>query len=226
MLGDGPIKNKRRLVTSSEEDYRKNRERMVKHQLSNRNITDPNVLRAFLKVPRHLFVPPGFEEQAYEDHPIQIGHEQTISQPYIVAFMIEELELRKEDRVLEIGTGSGYQTALLAELVHEVYSVELVPNLYESARKRLNFLGYSNVNLSCGDGRKGWVDKSPFDKIIVAAASNDIPKNLIEQLKEGGMTIIPVGGEDQNVVVGCKTNGVLVTRSLISVRFVRLQIKE
>lgn len=209
-----------------EEDYRKNRERMVKYQLSNRNITNPNVLRAFLKVPRHLFVPPGYEDQAYEDHPIQIGYEQTISQPYIVAFMLEQLELHKEDKVLEIGTGSGYQTALLAELVKEVYSVELIPDLYESAQERLNFLGYSNVNLSCSDGRNGWADKGHFDKIIIAAASNKIPKNLIEQLKEGGAMIVPIGGENQDLVLGHKICGVLVTKSLISARFVRLKGKE
>lgn len=212
-------------MIGSEEEHRKNRERMVKFQLSDRKITDPNVVHAFLKVPRHLFVPPGYEDQAYEDHPIPIGYAQTISQPYIVAFMLEQLKLCKEDRVLEIGTGSGYQTALLAELVNEVYSIELVRDLYKSAQERLNFLGYSNVNLSYGDGRNGWVEKSPFDKIIVAAASNDIPKSLVRQLKGGGMMIIPVGGEDQNVVLGRKTNGILITKSLISVRFVRLQGK-
>ncbi len=222
MLGDGSIKNKRRLVKTSEEYHRKERERMVECQLAIRKIADPNILSAFLKVPRHAFVPPAFEGQAYEDHPIQIDCLQTISQPYIVAYMLEQLALKKEDKVLEIGTGSGYQTALLAELVKEVYSIEIIQDLYQIAKERLNFLGYSNVYLSYGDGRKGWVEKSPFDKIIIAAATNEIPKKLIEQLKENGLMVIPVGGPEQDLVLGRKIKGVLVTKRLVSVRFVPL----
>ncbi len=195
---------------------------MVECQLAIRKITDLNILSAFLKVPRHVFVPPAFEDQAYEDHPIQIGCQQTISQPYIVAYMLEQLALKKEDKVLEIGTGSGYQTALLAELAKEVYSIEIVQDLYQTAKERLNFLGYSNVYLSCSDGRNGWAEKSPFDKIIIAAATDEIPKKLIEQLKENGLMVVPVGRPEQDLVLGRKINGTLTTKRLVPVRFVPL----
>ena len=222
MLSDGSIKNKCRPVKAPEQ-YRENRERMVERQLVARKITSKRILSAFLKVPRHLFIPQELEDQAYEDHPIQIGYNQTISQPYIVALMLERLQLKSGDRVLEIGTGSGYQTALLAELVQEVYSIEIIEELYQSAKNRLNLLGYSNVYISHGDGQNGWVEKSPFDKIMVAAAvTGEIPRKLIEQLKEDGLIILPVGDQNQNLVLGRKKNAVIITKQLGSVRFVPL----
>ncbi len=225
MLSSGVRRNNRFFVKTPEERLQKEREQMVERQLIARGITDPHVLAAFLKVPRHKFVPQALEGQAYEDHPIQIGHEQTISQPYIVALMLEQLELKKEDKVLEVGTGSGYQTALLAELVKEVDSVEIIEDLCQSAQKRLNFLGYSNVNLSCSDGRQGWAEKSPFDKIVVSAAAGEIPERLIEQLREKGLITIPVGVQIQELIVGQKINGKLITRRSVPVRFVPLTSK-
>lgn len=210
-------------VKASEDRHRKKRERMVEHQLIARGVTNPRILSAFLKVPRHLFVPPVFEDQAYEDHPIQIGNEQTISQPYIVALMLERLELKREDKVLEIGTGSGYQTALLAELVKEVYSMEIDHDLYQPTKDRLNFLGYRNIHLTCSEGQNGWAEHSPFDKIVVAAATDEIPVKLIEQLKENGLMIVPIGDAEQELVLGRKTNNVLATKRLVPVRFVPLK---
>lgn len=222
MLGDGFIKNNRRPVGSTELRVQEERERMVKRQLIDRGIADLQILSAFRKVPRHLFVPRALEDQAYEDHPVGIGHQQTISQPYIVAYMLEQLHLTRNDVVLEVGTGSGYQTALLCELAKEVFSVEIVKELYKTAKERLNLLGYSNVYLSYGDGRKGWRDQRSFDKIIVAAASAEIPEPLIQQLKENGFIIIPLGGEDQELVSGQKVCGVLIKKKLVPVRFVPL----
>ena len=218
----GLVNNKRSYAEHSEESFRHERKFMVERQLVARGITNLNVLAAFHKIPRHQFVLPDLQDQSYEDHPIQIGHNQTISQPYIVALSLEQLDLAKNDRVLEIGTGSGYQTALLAELVKEVYSVEIIPELYRIAQYRLNFLGISNVNLRHGDGRKGWPEKSPFDAIVIAAAADEIPKPLIDQLKEGGRIIAPIGDHDQKLILGQKVNGKFVTKSLVPVRFVPL----
>ncbi len=212
-------------MRTPEEHRQKDRKRMVERQLIARGITNQNVLAAFLKVPRHAFISQVLEGQAYEDHPIQIGYEQTISQPYIVALMLQQLDLEKGDKVLEIGTGSGYQTALLAELVKEVDSVEIIEDLFKNAQNRLNFSGYSNVYLSYGDGRKGWVEKSPFDKIMVSAAASEVPQKLIEQLRENGLIAIPVGGQNQDLVLGQKINGKLVTKQLVPVRFVPLTTK-
>ncbi len=222
MFGAYLRRDKTRLVKTPDEQFKRKRDQMIEHQLIARGISDPLVLSAFHKVPRHLFVPPVFESKAYEDHPIQIGFDQTISQPYVVALMLEQLKLRKENMVLEIGTGSGYQTALLAELAREVYSIETIYDLYQSAQDRLNSLGYSNVYLMLGNGRNGWSEKSPFDKIIVAAGTIDIPDRLIQQLKEGGLMIVPLGDCVQDLVLGRKVNGVLVTKQLTSVRFVPL----
>lgn len=212
-------------MKSPEKPRQKDCEQMVEQQLIARGIKNPNILAAFLNVPRHSFVPLAFKDQAYEDHPIQIGYEQTISQPYIVAYMLEQLELKKTDRVLEIGTGSGYQTALLAELVKEVYSIEIISDLHRRAQNQLNFLGYTNVYLSCRDGQNGWPEYSPFDKIVVAAAADHIPEPLIEQLKEKGMIVIPLGNQHQDLMLGRKVNGRLTTKRLISVRFVPLTEK-
>lgn len=173
--------------------WAKERARMVLEQIKGRGVTDEDVLRAMSKVPRHLFVPPQYVNQAYGDHPLPIGHGQTISQPYMVAVMTEYLRLRRGSRVLEIGTGSGYQAAILAELTDEVYSVEIIPALYEEARERLERLGYSQVHLKCADGYYGWPEHAPYDAIIVTAAPDHIPQPLVEQLADGGRMVIPVG---------------------------------
>ena len=208
-----------------DDELQEKREQMIERQLKGRGICDVQVLAVFRKVVREKFLPPALRAKAYEDHPLHIGHNQTISQPYVVALMTECLELEKTDRVLEIGTGSGYQTAILAELVHEVYSIEIVENFYRTAQTRLNHLGYLNVHLKRGDGRNGWPEAQPFDKMIVAAASEQIPSALIEELKEGGKIIIPIGVDEQDLVLGRKEKGALVIKQLIPVRFVPLQIE-
>ncbi len=206
-----------------DEELQEKREQMIERQLKSRGIYDSKVLAAFRKVAREKFVPESLTTKAYEDHPLPIGYDQTISQPYIVAFMTECLELKKTDRVLEIGTGSAYQTAILAELVQEVYSIEIVEELHHTAGTRLDQLGYRNVHLKCGNGRDGWPEAAPFDKIIVAAASLQIPSTLIEELQEDGKIIMPLGADEQDLILGRKENGVLVTKQLIPVRFVPLQ---
>ncbi len=203
--------------------YRVARERMVETQIKARGITDERVLKAMLKVPRHLFVDEALCDQAYGDFPLPIGEGQTISQPYIVALMTEALELKGQERVLEIGTGSGYQTAILAELGLWVYTVERFPTLLERAKKILTELGYRNISYKLADGTLGWKEASPFDAIIVTAASPSIPPPLIEQLAEGGRLVIPVGDEfAQNLIKGVKRGGQLLTKVLEPVRFVKL----
>jgi len=203
--------------------FRNARERMVETQIKARGIKDERVLKAMLKVPRHLFVPPSLREQAYGDFPLPIGEGQTISQPYIVALMTEALELKGNERVFEIGTGSGYQTALLAELALWVYTIEKYPNLQEKARNILFELGYKNISFRTGDGTLGWKEASPFEAIIVTASSPQIPPPLIEQLAEGGRIIIPVGDEySQMLIKGVKKGGTLHTKTLEPVRFVKL----
>lgn len=177
----------------SEEKFKRIRERMVSTQLVPRGIHDRGVLEAMRKVPRHRFVGEALQDQAYGDFPLPIGEGQTISQPYIVAEMTQALELKKEDRVLEIGTGSGYQTAILAELAYRVYTIERVRGLYITARKLLDQLGYHNVVARCFDGTIGWPGESPFDAIIVTAGAPEVPKKLVEQLSMGGRLVIPVG---------------------------------
>ncbi len=194
--------------------------RMVDTQIRSRGVKDSRVLRALESVPRHEFVPKGSVNQAYDDHPLFIGHGQTISQPYIVALMTEVLELEQGDRVLEIGTGSGYQAAVLGELVDEVYSIEIVEELGEAAAKRLKTLGYKNVEVRIGDGYLGWPDKAPFDAVIVTAAPPEIPQALIEQLAEGGRMVLPVGVGIQELVLLEKKNGKVMQRHVTSVRFV------
>jgi len=161
--------------------------------LRHADITDKAVLRAIAAVPRHEFVPERYLDQAYEDHPLPIGHGQTISQPYIVALMTQLLELKPGDKVLEVGTGSGYQTAILAELTDNVYSVEIIPELAREAMLRLRRLGYSQVKLKCDDGYYGWEEFAPYDAIIVTAAVDHVPPPLVQQLKDGGRLVIPVG---------------------------------
>jgi len=205
---------------SQEERYGQQRTAMVVQQLRSRDITDPRVLKAMEKVPRHLFVPEANRRWAYVDGPLEIGHAQTISQPYIVAYMTQALEPRETDKVLEIGTGSGYQAAILAEIVKDVYTIEIVEPLAESATKLLGELGYQNVHVRAGDGYKGWPEAAPFDAIIVTCAPDHIPQPLVEQLAIGGKLVIPVGSFSQDMVIVTKTEkGVMESRT-IAVRFV------
>jgi protein-L-isoaspartate(D-aspartate) O-methyltransferase len=197
------------------------RARMVETQIAARGVRDPRVLAAMRKVPRHLFVNPSERSQAYEDHPLPIGASQTISQPYIVALMTELLQLTPKSKVLEIGTGSGYQSAVLGELAAEVYSIEILPDLARSAAEKLKALGYTNVTVREGDGYRGWPEHAPFDGIIVTAAPERIPQPLVDQLAEGGRMVIPVGGFFQELKVFTKDrDGKLSERDIIPVRFV------
>jgi protein-L-isoaspartate(D-aspartate) O-methyltransferase len=204
------------------QDFESRRLRMVESQIVARGVRDAKVLAALRKVPRHVFVPAGLAASAYDDEPLPIGEGQTISQPYIVAFMTEALALGPADRVLEVGTGSGYQTAVLAEIVREVYSIETVDVLAIRARATLDGLGYKNVVFRTGDGARGWSEKAPFDAILVAAAPDAVPAALREQLAVGGRMIIPVGTSVQELVLVRRTpKGTEETR-LLSVRFVPL----
>lgn len=199
------------------------RERMVQEQLIKRGITSHRVLEAFRKVPRHLFVEDGLIYQAYGDYPLPISEGQTISQPYIVALMTEALDLQPDDTVLEIGTGSGYQTAILAELAQKVYSIERYGSIASKARKLLDDLGYHNVMIIVGDGTKGYPQKGPYDGIIVTAAAPYVPDPLVAQLKDGGRLIIPVGGEySQDLLKITKQDENLKKESLGGCRFVKL----
>ncbi len=187
-------------------------------------ITDPDVLAAIERTPRHRFVPEHLQEQAYEDRPLPIGLGQTISQPFVVALMTQALELTPESKVLEIGTGSGYQTAILAELAGEVYTVEVRPQLQERAKRILHDLGYANIHYRVGDGWEGWPEEAPFEAIIVTAAAPEWPQALIRQLAEGGRMVIPVGERDwsQTLWLLTKLDGNLIKESLGLVRFVPL----
>jgi protein-L-isoaspartate(D-aspartate) O-methyltransferase len=207
-------------------DFRQEREHMVATQIRARGVTDPAVLEAMSRIPRHCFVPPGVRGEAYEDHPLPIGQGQTISQPYIVALMTESLNVGPKDRVLEVGTGSGYQAAVLSVLVSEVFTVEIEPDLARQAAMRLACLGYRNVRVRLGDGRLGWEERAPFDAIIVTAAAPTIPPALGRQLKAGGRMCIPLGGADeiQNLTVLEKdAAGRLVAKKRVPVRFVPLR---
>ncbi|MBW2148847.1 MAG: protein-L-isoaspartate(D-aspartate) O-methyltransferase [Deltaproteobacteria bacterium] len=196
---------------------------MLENQLISRGIKDQRVLNALRKIPRHLFVEEALHHQAYGDHPLPIGEKQTISQPYIVALMTEALELKGSEKVLEIGTGSGYQTAILAELADMVYSIERIPPLVYKARKTLDELGYFNINIRIGDGTKGWEEESPFDAIIVTAASPEVPRPLQEQLIVGGLMVVPVGGRySQDLIKVERTEKGFVQQNLGGCRFVSL----
>jgi protein-L-isoaspartate(D-aspartate) O-methyltransferase len=177
----------------TEEDYAERRRRMVAEQLKSRDIHDPQVLEVMSRVPRHELVPPESRSSAYGDHPVPIGEGQTISQPYIVALMTQILNPKPEHRVLEVGTGSGYQAAVLAELVSQVYTIEIVPFLAERARKDLKRLGYTNIEVRQGDGYEGWPELAPFDLIVVTAAAPTVPEPLLDQLAEKGRLVMPVG---------------------------------
>jgi protein-L-isoaspartate(D-aspartate) O-methyltransferase len=206
-----------------EEDfYQAARQRMVKEDIQMRGIDDPRVLQALLKVERHLFVPENYRHMAYADRPVPIGEGQTISQPYIVALMTYHLHLNPADEVLEIGTGSGYQAAVLAELAKKVYSIEIIEQLARTAQERLRALGYTNVWVKCGDGFYGWKEYAPYDAIIVTCAAPSIPQRLVEQLKEGGRMILPLGGEPfhQSLTVLTKRKGRIEKQRITDVVFV------
>ncbi len=196
---------------------------MVEEQIVARGVRDKRVLEAMRKVPRHLFVPEGFVHQAYDDNPLPIGQGQTISQPYIVAAMSEALHVEKNHRVLEIGTGSGYQTAILAELAQMVWSVEIIEELSSRARQVLNRLDYRNIRFRIGDGNIGWPEFAPYDRIIVTAAAENFPYKLTEQLVEGGRIVVPVGySGGQALILGVKHGKRVVQRPLMDVVFVPL----
>jgi len=199
------------------------RDRMVREQIESRDVHNPAVLRAMRTVPRHLFMPEEVRDLAYRDHPVPIGHGQTISQPYIVAIMTQLLEPAKEHKVLEIGTGSGYQAAVLDGLVKHVYTIEIVPELARSASATLAKLGYRNITVRHGDGYQGWPEEAPFDRIIVTAAPPELPRTLLDQLKPGGKLVAPVGstvwGQDL-VVVEKNAQGKITRRSVFPVMFV------
>ncbi len=203
--------------------FRIARERMVEKQIAARGIRDKRVLEAMKKVPRHLFVDEALWDQAYGDFPLPIGRGQTISQPYIVARMTEELGLKGDEKVLEIGTGSGYQTAILAELARQVFSVERIPDLLQRARQTLDRLGYHNVMIKLDDGTWGWKEHAPYDAILVTAGSPVIPTPLLDQLKDPGVMVVPVGDEySQTLTKVTKHNGKVDTEYLEGVRFVKL----
>ena len=204
-------------------DFAQARERMVQEQLVSRGINDPRVLRAMAKVPRHLFLESELWDQAYEDHPLPIGENQTISQPYMVALMAEALGLKGMERVLEIGTGSGYLAAVLSELCAEVFSVEMVPALAVNARTLLKSLGYRNVSVLAGDGTLGWEEHSPYDAVVISAAAPCIPRPLLEQLKIPGYLVFPMGEKELQTLVRIrKDSGGIREEYFGECQFVRL----
>jgi len=207
---------------STPDEFAASRLRMVREQIERRGVRDPAVLRAMSIVPRHRFVPDSMRHRAYEDGPLPIGEGQTISQPYIVAFMTEAIRPRPGDRVLEVGTGSGYQAAVLAALVSRVFSIEIRPDLADRARALLTELGCSNVEVRTGDGYAGWPEAAPFDSIMVTAAPDEVPERLIEQLRPGGSLVIPVGqeGGEQHLIRLTRTSTGVERETLLPVRFV------
>lgn len=220
-LYPGYFSNRANAQPLSEKWFSEQRRRMVSDQIIARGVTDSLVIKAMLKVERHKFVPANYRHFAYADHPLPIGYDQTISQPYIVALMTELLQLKKSDRVLEIGTGSGYQAAILAEICQAVYSIEIIPQLARQAEKTLQELGYRNIKVKVGDGYKGWQEFAPFDGIIVTCAPTRVPEPLQQQLAEGGRMVIPVGeAYTQELVVLTKKKGKISRTAVIPVRFV------
>jgi len=203
-----------------EGDFKAMREKMVETQIKARGVKDPRVLSALLKVERHRFVPEEYLNSAYSDQPLPIGEGQTISQPYIVALMTELLELKGNEKVLEIGTGSGYQAAILAELAKEVYTIEIIASLASRANHRLLELGYKNVKVKSGDGYLGWPEAAPFDAIIVTAAPDHIPQPLMDQLREGGRMVVPVGTHTQELRKIIKRSGKAESVDVVPVIFV------
>lgn len=201
---------------AAEDPYASQREAMVQQHIVDRGIHDPAVLAAMNRVPRHMFVPEKIRYLSYEDHPLPIGDGQTISQPYIVALMTESLRLRGSEKVLEVGTGSGYQAAVLAEIVPEVFSIEIIPALAESAHSKLREAGYKNVHVRKGDGYRGWPEHAPFDAIIVTAAPDHVPQPLVDQLADGGRLVIPVADTYPQRLILLKKKDGKVTEELIS----------
>lgn len=193
---------------------------MVDRQIQARGIKAPAVLEAMRRVPRHRFVPAPAINLAYEDHPLRIGSEQTISQPYIVAYMTEAADISPSDKVLEIGTGSGYQAAVLGEIAREVYTIEIIPELAERARSTLADLGYRNVHTKEGNGYLGWPEHAPFDAIVVTAAPDEVPQALVDQLAPGGIMVVPVGAVSQDMMIIERTQRGVIERRTIPVRFV------
>ncbi|MEZ5126070.1 MAG: protein-L-isoaspartate(D-aspartate) O-methyltransferase [Thermoleophilia bacterium] len=205
-------------------DHITRRARMVSEQIAARGVRDTDVLDAMRSVPRHLFVPSEFESRAYMDSPLSIGYGQTISQPYMVALMTELLQVNVRSRVLEVGAGSGYQTAVLAELAGEVYAIERLAQLEERARRALGVLHYNNVRMAIGDGTRGWLERAPFDGILVAAAADKAPPPLLEQLAEGGRMVIPLGaaGREQTLTVFAREGAKITRQASVECRFVPL----
>lgn len=201
-------------------EFEQQRLQMVEQQIRGRGIADPAVLEALSQVPRHRFVAPAWEALAYSDRPLPIGYGQTISQPYIVAYMTEAAEIAPTATVLEIGAGSGYQAAVLAEIAREVYTIEIIPELAASARQTLSALGYENVQVRAGDGYQGWPEQAPFDAILVTAAPDHVPQPLVEQLAVNGRLVIPVGDRVQEMRIITKTEAGVLQESTIPVRFV------
>lgn len=222
LLGYGLISYE--SMINFQDEYLKQRNDMVKYQIQQRGVKDTNVLNAMQKVLRHEFVPERYRSQAYADHPLPIGYGQTISQPYIVALMTELADLKKREKVLEIGTGSGYQAAICAEITDSVFTIEIIKELGESAKERLDRLGYKQIKVKIADGYYGWKEFAPFDAIIVTAAAEHIPPPLIEQLSENGKMVIPVGHpyQVQNLMLVEKKNGKVTSKNIIPVRFVPL----
>lgn len=208
------------ILHAQDDRFSFHRQSMVEDQIVRRGVRDPGVVRAMTEVPRHSFVPEHLQDQAYVDGPLAIGSGQTISQPYIVALMTELLELEGDEKVLEIGTGSGYQAAVLSRLVSVVYSIEIREELGQKAQDTLDKLGYNNIQLRIGDGYQGWPEAAPFDGIMVTAAPGTVPQPLIDQLKEGGRLVIPVGDFFQDLLVLTKTSEGIERREIIPVRFV------
>ena len=209
-------------------DHKQLRENMIKEQLLARDISDPATLKAMRTVPRHEFVPPDMQPYAYADNPLPIGMKQTISQPYIVAYMTQVLKLKEHNRVLEVGTGSGYQAAILGQIVDTVYTIEIVEALAFTAKNKLSSLGYNNIIVKTGDGYLGWPEKGPFDAIIVTAGAEEVPEPLLNQLKEGGRMIIPVGPHNgiRQLLLMTKKSGKIKTKEVMAVRFVPLTRKD
>ncbi len=211
------------MDSSASDSFRSEREKMVNEQLIAREIVQQSILSAFSAVPRHRFVPERYKDSAYKDVPLPIGHSQTISQPFVIAYMLQKLDLKKGDRVLEIGTGSGYQTAVLCEMGCDVYTVELIEELAQQARKTLSLAGYRDIEFKTGDGRCGFSEGAPYDAIVVSAASENIPDALTDQLKSSGSSlIIPVGKQSQQLALVKKKGKSTEKQMLILVQFVRL----
>ncbi len=207
-------------ATSEDSAFARARDAMVASQIIARGVRDPKTLAAMRQVPRHLFVPPGLVKEAYDDHPLPIGHAQTISQPYIVAFMTEALGLKGGETVLEVGAGSGYQSAVLSRIVARVFGIEIVEPLAREAKGRMTKLGYTNVEIRAGDGYAGWPEHAPFDAIMVTAAAPRVPEPLKRQLKDGGRLILPVGDHVQELKIVTRRGSTFEERNVLGVTFV------